>query len=231
MVALEECTDADRDAAGELLLDRFSHLRGLVNKLLASRDIHCHLAGRDLSTDGFRLALIEADGECVAVACHRHAPSPRRSLRGIFTELLLLAVHREQEGRGHARAIVGAVLRDSVAAKSEELLVVSSGHRMWTQPLFGLTGKGDSKQCGFPILSPWSRGIEILGRPVTSEAADTLDAAGNSAAPGRRQTAAVRARATQAKRSRLSGGTTSDWRNPGALQSTKRIRRYGTGNA
>ena len=160
----------------------FSHPYQLIKKLFDGGAFHCHRAGRAVKLAGFRIACGEVDGQCVAVSCHRHVPPPRRSPSGGFSELLLLAVDRGSERRGHGRALVAAVLRDSLDQRSPELLVVSTGHAFWQQPHLGLSDRGD--HCGHPIFIPWSAGIQLVGRAITAQAADDLDAVCNEATAG-----------------------------------------------
>lgn len=187
---------AARQEAREILLGRFgqtnrsaAHNRSLIHRLFSASSFHCHRAGRAVSTTGFSLALGFTEARrCVAVGVHRHVPPPRRAAdaRGGFTELLLLAVHAEYERRGHGRAIVAAVLRDSLQNGSKQLFVVSTGHAFWKQPAFCLPSMGGPASCGFPIFVPWSCGIEIIGREVTRQAADEIDAVCAAAAARKR---------------------------------------------
>lgn len=182
-VLVEPASNAPAGAT-ELLFERFcnvarsaEHNRSLIKKLFSSGSFHCHRRGAEVSMGGFRVAFGISEERCVvAVGCFRHVPPPRRSPGAGFSELLLLAVRREQERRGFGREIVAAILRESVQVGSSRLMVVSSGHGFWDQPSFGLKEIGSPDACGSPIFVPWSVGIRIVGRIVSREGAEALDA-------------------------------------------------------
>jgi GNAT superfamily N-acetyltransferase len=155
-----------------------AHNRKLVHAVFSQGQFFCCHAGRQVSTAGYRLALGVLGDECVGVGCYRHI-TPRRSMDGkaTRTELLFLAVARRHERRCCGRALVAAVLRDSAEHGSPVLIVLSTGHPFWKVPALGFDFSGDPKAYPNRVFLPWSAGSMLIGRRVTQQAVDDLQAA------------------------------------------------------
>ena len=149
-------------AAQALLLTRFLDGK-IINTLLGfgSAQLHCHRAkglcpANELGM--YRCAVGRIGGRCVVAACFRHvpAPTPRREA---WSELLLLAVDKEEERRGYGGAMVAFVKRLCAEAGSKSLCVVSNGSQYWERPALGFAAAADGR---FPCFIPWSEGIRQL---------------------------------------------------------------------
>ena len=183
---VRELDEAQRGAAQQVLLDRFAqgkenmsaHNRKVVNTLLGFTTcaLHCHRANCELGRaelGRFGCALGMIGGRCVAAAVFRHVPAASR--REGWSELLLLAVRRDEERRGYGTAMVEYVRRLSAASGASLLVVISNGSAFWLRPALRLAELAPAEAARFPCFVPWSHGIKLLGsRP---EATDAFEAA------------------------------------------------------
>ena len=183
---VRELDEAERSAAQQVLLDRFAqgkdnmsaHNRKVVNTLLGFGHcaLHCHRANCELGRaelGRFGCALGMVGGRCVAAAVFRHVPAASR--REGWSELLLLAVRRDEERRGYGTAMVEYVRRLSAASGASLLVVISNGSAFWQRPALRLGELAAAEAGRYPCFVPWSHGIKLLGsRP---EAAAGFDGA------------------------------------------------------
>ena len=171
---VRELDEAQRDAAQQVLLDRFAqgkenmsaHNRKIVNTLLGISHcvLHCHRANCELGRaelGRFGCALGMVGGRCVAAAVFRHVPAASR--REGWSELLLLAVRRDEERRGYGTAMVEYVRRLSAASGASLLVVISNGSAFWQRPALRLAELVAAEAGRYPCFVPWSHGIKLLG--------------------------------------------------------------------
>ena len=187
---VRELDEAQRGAAQQVLLDRFAqgkenmsaHNRKVVNTLLGLTTcaLHCHRANCELGRaelGRFGCALGMVGGRCVAAAVFRHVPAASR--REGWSELLLLAVRRDEERRGYGTAMVEYVRRLSTASGASLLVVISNGSAFWLRPALRLGELAPAEAARFPCFVPWSHGIKLLGsRPQTANAFEAAAEAG-----------------------------------------------------
>jgi GNAT superfamily N-acetyltransferase len=201
-----ELDEAQRGAAQQVLLDRFAqgkenmsaHNRKIVNTLLGFGHcaLHCHRANCELGRaelGRFGCALGMVRGRCVAAAVFRHVPAASR--REGWSELLLLAVRRDEERRGYGTAMVEYVRRLSAASGASLLVVISNGSAFWQRPALRLGELAAAEAGRYPCFVPWSHGIKLLGsRPEVASGFERATVAeeyvdGNRAASHRVQQA------------------------------------------
>ena len=187
---VRELDEAQRSAAQQVLLDRFAqgkenmsaHNRKVVNTLLGFTTcaLHCHRANCELGRaelGRFGCALGMIGGRCVAAAVFRHVPAASR--REGWSELLLLAVRRDEERRGYGTAMVEYVRRLSAASGASLLVVISNGSAFWLRPALRLGELAPAEAARYPCFVPWSHGIKLLGsRPETTDAFEAAAEAG-----------------------------------------------------
>jgi hypothetical protein len=106
-------------------------------------------------------------GRCVAAAVFRHVPAASR--REGWSELLLLAVRRDEERRGYGTAMVEYVRRLSAASGASLLVVISNGSAFWQRPALRLGELAAAEAGRYPCFVPWSHGIKLLGSRCEAE--------------------------------------------------------------
>ena len=162
--------------AAELLISRLASGKPtkdnaqLISKLLgfSKGEMHCHLSKRPLAAkerEAYCCAIgTVARCRVVVAACFRHVERPRRASASQrnFTELLLLAVDRNEERKGLGRSMVEYVHECARAAGSERLIIVSNGHDFWRHP--GLRFVDLEPNHGLNVFVPWGVGIKLLVR-------------------------------------------------------------------
>jgi hypothetical protein len=160
---------ASRLASSKLTKDNLQ----LIAKLLgfSKGEMHCHHSGRPLAhkeREAYCCAIGTVAGcRVVVAACFRHVERPRRASASQrnFTELLLLAVDRNEERKGLGRSMVEYVHDCARAVGSEQLIVVSNGHDyFWRHP--GLRFVDLEPNHGLNVFVPWSEGIKLLVRCI-----------------------------------------------------------------
>jgi len=171
--------DTSKRKACDLLASRLASSRltkdnlQLIAKLLgfSKGEMHCHLSGRPLAhkeREAYCCAIGTVAGcRVVVAACFRHVERPRRASASQrnFTELLLLAVDRNEEHKGLGRSMVEYVHDCARAVGSEQLIVVSNGHDFWRHP--GLRFVDLEPNHGLNVFVPWSVGnIKLLVRCI-----------------------------------------------------------------
>ena len=126
-----------------------------------SISIHCYRSSGELAASEiakYRCAVGRIGGRCVVAACFRHVPAAT-SRKEAWSELLLLAVDKEEERRGYGGAMVAFVKRLCAEAGSKALCVVSNGSAYWERPALGFAAAADGR---FACFIPWSEGIRQL---------------------------------------------------------------------
>jgi hypothetical protein len=175
----------------------------LIAKLLGLKkgDVHCYLSKCPLAAkerEAYCCAIgTDSDGTVVGAACFRHVGRPRRASASQygFTELLLLAVDKNEERKGLGRSMVDYVQECALSAGSERLIVVSNGHKFWRQP--GLQFADLEPNHGLNLFVPWNAGIYLLVRCIVM-VAEKAPSAENYERVAKKARVAVKAAAAEA---------------------------------